>query len=366
MSQESMTPPVGGYWAYQGKVMNSRAAMADFVIGVCASLRGPEVKHHSRSKDGSLAVLSANGLYMRFGWEKQLRAKFEALTIMPGVQPVKTLVYDKEAQLRVQELEKELAELREQAKGKGVQNTPADAQASTGSLPPPSTYAEAVRRELNRAKHAEARADKINREKMAAVSRAAAELKTAEKEAALLARFKEGYQPLASRKEALRVAAQAKAKRPETIREKTAKVAHTFVRYTRAQMKEHQQRILQQSGCDRWFSAAERAAYKALSPARKAEIKAERLSRQLASEKAKAAERQKFRMERIARSIAIAKERTEALARPKAKVVRSERFFPSGKGRVVTCNGGQGCRLVVNAAGTETRCRDCHRAGTTE
>jgi sarcosine oxidase delta subunit len=225
-----------------------------------------------------------------------------------------------------------------------------------------------VRRELNRAKHAEARADKINREKMAAVSRAAAELKTAEKEAALLSKYKEGYQPLASRKEAKRVAALAKAKRPETLREKTAKVAHTFVRYTRAQMKEHQKRVLASSGCDRWFSAAERAAYKALSPARKAEIKAERLANQLKDEKAKAAERQKFRMERIQRSIAVAKERTEALAKPKpsSKGVRSERFFPSGKGRVSICNGGQGCRLVINAAGTETRCRDCHRAGTTE
>lgn len=85
-------------------------------------------------------------------------------------------VPDGTMQARIDELEKEIALLRASASSeaeKKPSGQPSGVQLG-GSLPPPSTYAEAVRREFNRSKHAEARADKLNRAKMAAVSRDAA------------------------------------------------------------------------------------------------------------------------------------------------------------------------------------------------
>jgi len=259
--------------------------------------------------------------------------------------------------LRVKELEKELAALKLAASEEASKKVGVSAPA--GSLPPPSTYAEAVRREFNRAKHAEARADKLNRAKMVAVSSAAAAIRQQEKEKFLREKFKEGYVPLDVRKNKQRIASEAKTKKkPTSVVQKAALVAHTFVRFTRAQMREHQLQVLKATGCDRWFSVAERAAYKALSPARKAEIKAQRtLNTELAQAK-KAAEREKFRQERQQRVAALAKARVEALARSNPKQVYK------GKGKATKMPPHCSHRFEINSAGTRTVCRDCGAFGT--
>lgn len=271
-------------------------------------------------------------------------------------------VSDETKQARIEELEKEVAALRLSASeeaSKKPDGQPSGIQ-SGGSLPPPSTYAEAVRREFNRAKHREARADKLNRAKMAAVASAAAAIRQQEKERVLREKFKEGYIPLDVRRNKQRVASEAKAKsKPTSVVQKAALVAHTFVRFTRAQMREHQLQVLKMTGADRWFSAAERAAYKALSPARKAEIKADRMKQSELIQAKKAAEREQFRKERAIRVAAMSKARVEAVARSNPKQVYK------GKGRAKkACPGG--CRLVVNPSGTGTSCRDCGVAGTTD
>jgi len=271
-------------------------------------------------------------------------------------------VSDETKQARIEELEKEIAALRLSASeeaSKKPDGQPSGIQ-SGGSLPPPSTYAEAVRREFNRAKHAEARADKLNRAKMAAVAEAAAVVRQQEKERALREKFKEGYVPLDVRKNKQRIASEAKAKKkPTSVVQKAALVAHTFVRFTRAQMREHQLQVLKMTGADRWFSAAERAAYKALSPARKAEIKADRMRQSELIEAKKAAEREQFRKERAIRVATMSKARVEAIARSNPKQVYK------GKGRVKkACPGG--CRFVVNPSGTGTSCRDCGVTGVTD
>jgi len=259
--------------------------------------------------------------------------------------------------LRLKEMQEEIERLKRQSAPPVVEVPVVPA---SGPLPPPSTYAEAVRREFNRAKHAEARADKLNRAKMAAVSSEAAKIRQQEKELALRQKFKEGYIPLDVRKNKQRIAEGAKSKKkPTSVAQKAALVAHTFVRFTRAQMREHQLQVLKATGADRWFSAAERAAYKVLSPARKAEIKADRIRAAEQAQAKKAAEREMFRKERVIRVAAMAKARVESLARANPKQVYK------GKGRVNhACPGG--CRLVVNSAGTATLCRDCGRAGTTD
>jgi len=258
---------------------------------------------------------------------------------------------------RVDELEKELAALKLAASVEASKKP--DVPASGGTLPPPSTYAEAVRREFNRARHAEARADKLNRAKMAAVSSAAASIRQQEKELALREKFKEGYVPLDVRKNKQRIASEAKAKKkPTSVVQKAALVAHTFVRFTRAQMREHQVQVLKATGCDRWFSAAERAAYKALSPARKAEIKAQRTLNAELAQAAKAAEREKFRQERQQRVTALAKARVEALARSNPKQVYK------GKGKATKMPPHCSHRFEINATGTRTVCRDCGAFGT--
>jgi len=258
---------------------------------------------------------------------------------------------------RVDELEKELAALKLAASEEASKK--AGVSAPAGSLPPPSTYAEAVRREFNRAKHAEARADKLNRAKMAAVSSAAAAIRQQEKERFLREKFKEGYVPLDVRRNKQRIASEAKTKvKPTSVVQKAALVAHTFVRFTRAQMREHQLQVLKATGCDKWFSAAERAAYKALSPARKAEIKAQRtLNTELAQAK-KAAEREKFRQERQQRVATLAKARVEALARSNPKQVYK------GKGKATKMPPHCSHRFEINASGTRTVCRDCGAFGT--
>jgi len=260
--------------------------------------------------------------------------------------------------LRVEEMQKEIERLQQRQSAPSVAEVPV--VSASGPLPPPSTYAEAVRREFNRARHAEARADKLNRAKMAAVSSEAAKIRQQEKELALRQKFKEGYIPLEVRKNKQRIAEGAKSKKkPTSVVQKAALVAHTFVRFTRQQMREHQLQVLKATGADRWFSAAERAAYKALSPARKAEIKADRIRQSELAQAKKAAEREMFRKERVIRVAAMAKARVESLAKANPKQVYK------GKGRVNhACPGG--CRLVVNSSGTATLCRDCGRAGTTD
>jgi len=259
--------------------------------------------------------------------------------------------------LRVKEMQEEIERLKRQSAPSVVE---VPVVSASGPLPPPSTYAEAVRREFNRAKHAEARADKLNRAKMAAVSSEAAKIRQQEKELALRQKFKEGYIPLDVRKNKQRIAEGAKSKKkPTSVVQKAALVAHTFVRFTRRQMREHQLQVLKATGADRWFSAAERAAYKVLSPARKAEIKADRIKQSELAQAKKAAEREMFRKERVIRVAAVAKARVESLAKANPKQVYK------GKGRVNhACPGG--CRFIVNSSGTATLCRDCGRAGTTD
>jgi len=123
-------------------------------------------------------------------------------------------------------------------------------------------------------------------------------------------------------------------------------------------MREHQLQVLKATGCDRWFSAAERAAYKALSPARKAEIKAQRTLNSELAQARKAAEREKFRQERQQRVAALAKARVEALARSNPKQVYK------GKGRATKMPPHCSHRFEINAAGTRTVCRDCGAFGT--
>jgi len=258
---------------------------------------------------------------------------------------------------RIDELEKELAALKLAASEEASKK--AGVSAPAGSLPPPSTYAEAVRREFNRAKHAEARADKLNRAKMAAVSSAAAAIRQQEKEKHLREKFKEGYVPLDVRKNKQRIASEAKVKtKPTSVVQKAALVAHAFVRFTRAQMREHQLQVLKATGCDRWFSAAERAAYKALSPARKAEIKAQRTLNTKLVQAKKAAEREKFRQERQQRVAALTKARVEALARSNPKQVYK------GKGKATKMPPRCSHRFEINSTGTRTVCRDCGAFGT--
>lgn len=285
---------------------------------------------------------------------EKAKAAWRFLQSFTGIQPQSGSQTDA---ARIDELEKELAALKLAASEEASKKVGASAPA--GSLPPPSTYAEAVRREFNRAKHAEARADKLNRAKMAAVSSAAAVIRQQEKEKFLREKFKEGYVPLDVRKNKQRIASEANKKvKPTSVVQKAALVAHTFVRFTRAQMREHQLQVLKATGCDKWFSAAERAAYKALSPARKAEIKAQRtLNTELAQAK-KAAEREKFRQERQQRVAALAKARVEALARSNPKQVYK------GKGKATKMPPHCSHRFVINDSGTRTVCRDCGAFGT--
>jgi hypothetical protein len=268
---------------------------------------------------------------------------------------------DATTKAKIQALEDEIASLKRSA-SEEANKKPAVVTVG-GSLPPPSTYAEAVRREFNRARHAEARADKLNRAKMSAVSQAAAELRQKEKELALREKFKEGYIPLEERRKASRPKKASEAKitvnKPKTLVEKAAVAAHGFVRFTRAQMKEHQMAVLNATGADKWFSAAERAAYKALDPGSKAKIKAARNLAREKREAAKAAERQKFREERAVRVAALTKARVEALAKstPKQRYSGNANLFVRKGKEPMHCTTGH--RMVTNVAGTAISCRDC-------
>lgn len=171
-----------------------------------------------------------------------------------------------------------------------------EAPAPSADLPPPSTYAQAVLRALNAQKGREARADKLNRQKMAKESEEAAAKRAAAKEAYLSEKYKEGYLPLADRK---KIAEQRTAKKGKkdnkaaapSVVEAAACDVRKFVRWTHAQMRKHQAVVLQQTGGERWFSAAERAAYKLLPASEKARLRAENL----ASRQKKSAEQAKSR-----------------------------------------------------------------------
>jgi len=173
------------------------------------------------------------------------------------------------------------------------------------SLPPPETYAQAVVRAINTAKAKQAHADKMNRAKMAELSAAAAKVREAKKEAELKARYAEGYVPLAQRKKiAVAKATVKKAKetgQTESVLQKAAGVIHPFVKYSAKQMKEHQSAVLARTGAARWFSAAERKAFQAMSPQAKA---AARLVAEEQARKLRAAKKQEvdtFRAQRKAR-----------------------------------------------------------------
>lgn len=150
-----------------------------------------------------------------------------------------------------------------------------DSAGSRGDLPPPMTYARALVTALNAEKGRQARLDKINRQKMACESEAAAVKRREQKEAALKVKYQEGYLPLADRKKAQKPRATAKSNK-EVVTDLAAGAASKFVRWTHAQMRAHQTAILKSTGASKWFSAAERAAYQALSPSEKAKIRAER------------------------------------------------------------------------------------------
>jgi len=173
---------------------------------------------------------------------------------------------------------------------------PKEAPAPSADLPPPSTYAQAVLRALNAQKGREARADKLNRQKMAKESEEAAAKRAAAKEAYLSTKYREGYLPLADRKKIAEQRTAKKGKKNDkaaapSVVEAAACDVRKFVRWTHAQMRKHQAAVLQQTGGERWFSAAERAAYKLLPASEKARLRAENL----ASRQKKSAEQAKSR-----------------------------------------------------------------------
>jgi hypothetical protein len=240
-----------------------------------------------------------------------------------------------------------------------------------GCLPPPATYASAVLRSLNQQKAAAERADKKNRAAMAQVSAQAAQDRKAKKELALKAKYAEGYVPLADRRKlSVEKTALKKDQKPATSAEKVAKAAHSFVRFTRAQMKGYQAAFVARTGADKWFSAAERAAYKQLSPAEKKKIRVENHEARVRREQQQARDRQKFRKERQDRiAVELSKRRMEerelaqrlssGFAPRKAPMKSSTK----GKGRQI-CTTGH--RMVTNAAGSRQQCRDCGALGTNE
>jgi DNA polymerase III gamma/tau subunit len=240
-----------------------------------------------------------------------------------------------------------------------------------GALPPPATYAAAVLRSLNEQKAAAAKADKKNRAAMAQVSEKAAEDRKAKKELALKVKYAEGYVPLADRKKlSVEKTALKKDPKPATSAEKVAKAAHSFVRFTRAQMKGYQAAFVARTGAEKWFSAAERAAYKQLSPAEKKKIRVENHEARIRREQQQARDRQKFRKERQDRiAVELSKRRVEE--RELAERLSSgfvPRKLPTkslikGKGRQI-CTTGH--RMVTNAAGSRQQCRDCGALGTDE
>jgi hypothetical protein len=239
----------------------------------------------------------------------------------------------------------------------------------TGVLPPPATYAAAVLRSLNEQKAAAAKADKKNRAAMAQVSAKAAEDRKAKKEQALKVKYAEGYVPLADRKKlSVEKTALKKDRKPATSAEKVAKAAHSLVRFTRAQMKSYQAAFVARTGAEKWFSAAERVAYKRLSPAEKKKIRVENHEARIKREQQQARDRQKFRKERQDRiAAALSKRRAEDSERASVGYVPfrdpPRRTPTRGKGRE-TCTTGH--RLVTNAAGSRQLCRDCGAPGANE
>jgi DNA polymerase III gamma/tau subunit len=188
---------------------------------------------------------------------------------------------------------------KEQSKGA---KTPNEEKSVGGALPPPATYAAALLRALNKQKGEQARADKLNRAKMAQVSVKAREDRRSKKEDALRVKYAEGYQPLAERKKAsMEKGAKQPTQKPDTSSEMVAKAAHSFVRFSRAQMKGYQAAFLARTGAERWFSAAERAAYKQLSSAEKKKIRVANHEARLKREQEAVRNRQKFRKERSER-----------------------------------------------------------------
>jgi len=243
---------------------------------------------------------------------------------------------------------------------------------ATGSLPPPATYAAAVLRSLNEQKAAAERADKKNRAKMAQVSAQAAEDRKVKKELALKVKYAEGYVPLADRKKlSVEKTALKKDQKPATSAEKVAKAAHSFVRFTRAQMKGYQAAFVARTGAEKWFSAAERVAYKQLSPAEKKKIRVENHEARIRREQQQARDRQKFRKERQDRiAVELSKRRVEERERAERlssgfvpRKAPSSQKSTKGKGREI-CTTGH--RWVTNEAGTRQSCRDCGTLGTNE
>jgi hypothetical protein len=189
--------------------------------------------------------------------------------------------------------------------------TPDEEKSVGGALPPPATYASALLRALNKQKGEQARADKLNRARMAQVSEKAKEDRRAKKEDALRAKYAEGYQPLAERKKASmeKGAKNPKTQKPDSSSEMVARAAHSFVRFSRAQMKGYQAAFLARTGAEKWFSAAERAAYKQLSSAEKKKIRVANHEARLKREQEAARNRQKFRKERSVRLAAVSERR---------------------------------------------------------
>jgi len=186
-------------------------------------------------------------------------------------------------------------------KGKGKENQKAK---EPETLPPPQTYAAALLKAINQQQAKAKKADKQNRAVMAQVSKEAAAERLAKKEEALRTKYKEGYTPLADRKKAgVKKITPATKPKADTASEKVAKAAHSFVRFSQAQMKGYQAAFLAKTGAERWFSAAERAAYKRLSPAEKKKIRAQNHEARVKKEQDQALARQKARKERAARIV---------------------------------------------------------------
>jgi len=159
---------------------------------------------------------------------------------------------------------------------------------------PPQTYAAAVVRAINADKTRQAQAEAKNRKAMALRSKAVSEAKAAEKEAALLRKWGPGYMPPAERKARQgdgQIAARKGGKvSSNTLSQAGAAHAHKFIKWTSAQMNAHQKKLLELTGGARWFSAAERKAFKAMSAEDKAaaRLRADELARKIRADKHKA------------------------------------------------------------------------------
>jgi len=170
---------------------------------------------------------------------------------------------------KITKLEAELAASRAtlEKERKAAASLPKQTSKQVVDIPPPQTYANVVLATIRRAEHKRAEAAAKNRRAMAERSAAAAKVSVERNEARLLLKYGEGYMPLADRKklEANLKKSRAGKDKARSIPQILASNARSFVRWSHEQMKAHQSEVLRKTGGSRWFSAAERIAFKAMS-----------------------------------------------------------------------------------------------------